>query len=734
LASADPEALEVPPSVLVAAGTTSKGFTVTARSTSIRRLIAVTATAGGETRRQVLTIEPDQAALLALAAPAITGGSALAGNAVQLSSPAPPGGAIVLLSSSLPAVAAVPASVAVPAGESRALFAIATSAAAAEQSVTIQATFGSQVGSAVLRVLPVELTGIALAASSVAGGATLQGNLVSIAAPAPAAGLPVLLESSHPAAVVPPSVTIAAGQTSASFAIGTLAPAEAADVEIRAKLGAQSRVAALRVTAIQPVAVTLRSLLMTGGFTHTGNTVKLSRPAPAGGLAVSLVSSHPAAEIPASVIVAAGMDSATFSITAYPVPVLTAISITASAGGGAATQDAGAIRPPSLSAVLLGLSTAAPGKTYTSCRISLNAKAPEGGFAVALVSSHPSLVQVPAEAVVPAGSNSAYFPLTLAAGTPAGSYTLSASRDGVARTASFEVLASASATLTGFTVSASQPIGGASLPGNRITISAPAPPDGFQVALLSSQPSVLPVPASVVVPAGQNTVTFPLPTAPVSAAQSVVLTASLGGSVRTVSLTVQPAKLSAVSVYPTSLQGGRSTTLSKVSLTGLAAAGGLTVQLSSSHPAIVQVPASVVVPEGQSSLGYTALTQPVSTPTPVTISASAGGVVKSAVLTVQPPTLSLLLASPLTLTANSTTSGHLVRLTGAAPPAGFPVALTSSHPAVLAVPALVTVPGGATEASVAFSAGAPSSQTSVTVTATSGTISRSVTVKVNPPK
>jgi hypothetical protein len=148
----------------------------------------------------------------------------------------------------------------------------------------------------------------------------------------------------------------------------------------------------------------------------------------------------------------------------------------------------------------------------------------------------------------------------------------------------------------------------------------------------------------------------------------------------------------------------------------------------------VAVPPTVTVPAGQLSVIYTASTQPVAAATPVTITASAGGVVKTAVLTVQPPVLSLLTPSPTAVDAGSTSTGHLVKLSGAAPAGGFLVNLASSNPAVLAVPPSVTVPTGATQVNVSMTAGAPPALTSVTITATAGAIARSAIVKVFAPK
>src|SRR5205807_10462942 len=72
----------------------------------------------------------------------VVGGAQSSTGTVTLSGPAPTGGAVVSLSSSNPSVAAVPASVTVPAGASSASFTVTTSAVVASTAVTISASYG----------------------------------------------------------------------------------------------------------------------------------------------------------------------------------------------------------------------------------------------------------------------------------------------------------------------------------------------------------------------------------------------------------------------------------------------------------------------------------------------------------------------------------------------------------------------------------------------------------------
>jgi len=91
------------------------------------------------------------------------------------------------------------------------------------------------------------------------------------------------------------------------------------------------------VTITVAPALTLSSLSIsptsvTGGATSRG-TVKLSGPAPIGGVVVSLSDNSSAASVPASITVARGSTSATFTITTYPVTSSRSVTVSASYGG-----------------------------------------------------------------------------------------------------------------------------------------------------------------------------------------------------------------------------------------------------------------------------------------------------------------------------------------------------------------------------------------------------------------
>lgn len=179
------------------------------------------------------------------------------------------------------------------------------------------------------------LSGLAVQPASLTGGAGATGSVL-LSAPAPAGGAQVALGSSHPAVLVPSSVGIAAGATSASFAITTTAVTAPVTASVMASYAGVSKSASLTLqpaAAATLAALSLQPTRVVGGQPATGQ-VSLSAPAPAGGLVVQLASSNTVlATVPASVTVAAGANSASFTIRSAPTRRNRYVTISATAGG-----------------------------------------------------------------------------------------------------------------------------------------------------------------------------------------------------------------------------------------------------------------------------------------------------------------------------------------------------------------------------------------------------------------
>ena len=177
---------------------------------------------------------------------------------------------------------------------------------------------------------PVTLSQFSLTPATVDAGARSEG-IVTLAARA-ATPIDVRLSSSDGVAVVPASIVVPVGATSATFTVTTRLVAADTNATISVLLGADKREAVLRVMAPIPRPPTLQALgidpeVLRGGQNAQG-TIRLSGPALAP-MAVALRSSNSLATPPASVTVPTGAASATFTVTTRPVTLDTIFDITA---------------------------------------------------------------------------------------------------------------------------------------------------------------------------------------------------------------------------------------------------------------------------------------------------------------------------------------------------------------------------------------------------------------------
>ncbi len=238
-----------------------------------------------------------------------------------------------------------------------------------------------------------------------------------------------------------------------------------------------------------------------------------------------------------------------------------------------------------------------------------------------------------------------------------------------------------------------------------------------RVALSSSDPTVLTVPAEVVVAAGQSSATaFPVALKEGTA----VITATYNGLSRQF--------VSRVGVQPTTLSLSATTTLAVGASTQLyvnvsgGIAGATLVNLTSSDPTVIAVPASVLVNGGES------FSLSAQKPGKVTLTASVGGVSQKTDITVLDHASVSTFGPNFNVAVGQTLNGYLYL--SAVPAPGAVVSFSSSAPAVLAAPSNVVVNDGST--SVSFPLVGLSPGTAL-VTATIGASSQTAIVYVGGP-
>jgi hypothetical protein len=157
----------------------------------------------------------------------------------------------------------------------------------------------------------------------------------------------------------------------------------------------------------------------------------------------------------------------------------------------------------------------------------------------------------------------------------------------------------------------------------RVELTAPAPAGGAEVALASERPDVVPLPASVTVPAGQTQETVRVETVAVEQTVHVRVSAAYGGTTRGREVLVKEPDLR-VLYAQTVIRGGGQGKLT-VCLTGEAYAGGVVVTLASSDPATLAVPATATIAAGRACVSVNAAAAEVTTDTAVRVTAGFDG-------------------------------------------------------------------------------------------------------------
>jgi len=257
-----------------------------------------------------------------------------------------------------------------------------------------------------------------------------------------------------------------------------------------------------------------------------------------------------------------------------------------------------------------------------------------------------------------------------------------------------------------------------------VTLTAAAPAGGLPVAISSSN-SAAGVPSSVIVAAGKTTATFTITPAAVDADTPVTITAAMGAVSKTAALTVKAAVLATLTA-PASMNGGTSAVLT-VALTGNAGPSGVAVALSSSDSTAIASGTSVNVLPGAKSANLTFKPAAVTSDQTITLTASQGGVVKTASVLVKAPVIGTLAASPSPIAGGAALTIK-VGLSSPAPAAGLSIPVTSSASAVPST--TVSIPAGATAGSATVVTSIVSSDTTSTLTATLGASTKTASVTV----
>ena len=398
----------------------------------------------------------------------------------------------------------------------------------------------------------------------------------------------IALASSHPSILeVPTSVTVGAGDVSASFVANALA---VGDALVTASANGTFRESSVEVSALPAAVVALVPNPLPLQEGATGLLTVHINVAQAQDTVITLTNDAPSVtEVPANVTVIAGALSAEIPVTA----ILAGISsITASVNGTSVTAFVEVTPPPPVVTRLTPDILILPKGTPGTLRVTIS-RGPSTPAAVTLTSSDDAVASVPPTVTVPAGELFADFAV---ASLDIGEATIVASLNG--ESASARVTVEASEPL-GLTLSPTTPT---AFVGDSVSFSASAAmTDGsmedftFLVEWSSSVPAVASMESdgtSTALSPGETTISASYSFTPVGTGQPTTLTAST-------LLTVMPRETLTLTAPTTELTAGQSVRVT-VTSSAAAPAGGLEVALTATGSAAT-FPATVTIPEGSTS-------------------------------------------------------------------------------------------------------------------------------------
>ncbi|MFM7186276.1 MAG: hypothetical protein ACKO14_00510 [Armatimonadota bacterium] len=571
---------------------------------------------------------------------------------------------------------------------------------------------------AMIRANQVELVSLRLTRDVLRGGDSVTAEL-TLDRSAAAGGVVADLSSSNPAVDLPVSVRIPGGMSTVTVSgvARTVGMTTTGDVSATVQGKTLRGPVTVKPPMLSAAHVTL-SVLAPGGVTQ--GVVTLQQPAGLSGLDVLLTSDNPGIIVPTSVHIDAGQTETEFSVTVAKGCVSGAFQIKASTDADCVCIDIAV-----LGAVLqnVGFSPAVVVSGQPMLlRVWLSAPAPVGGLVVTLQAGT-SHLQIPREVVIPAGETQ----IDVQSIAPSVS-----SNEAMAITAGFygtsfgATVLVVPCKLTAVIPDVSDLEAGA-MTTVAIRLEGIAGPGGYDVQL-SDASGLLTFPRSVHIMEGQSSAVVLLRAANVNTRLSVVLVASDGLTELSVPFTVSPVDIALLSLSTAAVTGGAGAT-GTIAHVLPAPGSGVDIALTSSNSS-VSVPVSVHIPAGATRGSFAPAPSPVREKVIVDISASAGTLVVSKSLTVNP---AMVLSVKLQRTSmiGGSTQDVTVNLSGPAPDGGVIISMSTTNTAVR-LPTTLRIPAGATSGVVSVLSVPVASKVTGQLVAQVGALKKTASVGVIP--
>ncbi len=618
--------LTVPSSVNVTSGQSSATFTAASGTIGSNQSAIVTATLSGQSKQATISLAAAAQINSLSCSPATVNAPGTSTCTAALTSAAASATSVTLSSNNTNVT--VPGSVNIGSGLSSATFTATVAAVNSNQTALLTASLnGNSQTFTINASAPAALSSVACAPSTLGSNASSTCTVTLNQAAASAAT--VSLASNNGLLTVPPSVTVTAGQSSATFTATSGVVASSQSATVTATLNGQSKQASMSLAAAAQIS-SLTCAPSTVNAPGTAACTVTLTAATSGAASVTLLSNNTNITVPGSVNIGSGASSATFTATVAAVTSNQSALLTATLNGVSQSFSLSAATSASATLTSIVCAPATLGSNASStCTVTLNQAA--ASAATVSIASNNGLLTVPASVVVAAGQSSNTFAATSGTIGSSQSAIVTATLSGQSRQATISLGAAAqisSLTCTPATVNGPGPVS--------CTVTLTAAASGAVSVSLASNNSIVTVPGSVNIGSGLSSAAFNANPGPVPSAQTALLTASLNGGSRTFTLSLQapPKGPKSILCAPSALAGNKA---GKCSVTLQAAAAADSVVSISSSSTALSVPPSVTVPAGQSSATFDAISGSVSNSQSAIVTAGLDGQTLQTTIALAPP-------------------------------------------------------------------------------------------------
>ena len=698
--------LPVPSSVTVSSGSTSVTFVATATQFTTSGAAVITGTLNGNPAIFNLNLNAPSVTLSGISCTPATvapGGATTCTVTVSGSTGATIG--LASTSGSLP----VRGSVTVPSGSTSATFAATATQFTTSGTAVITGTLNGSPAT-----FSVNLTTTNVPASVICIPTTIPtggSSLCTVTLTQPSVGwTAVSLSSNNSNLIVPKGVIVGNGATSTTFtATAGIGFTTSQIVTLTATNTASGTGNISSATASIHLAGSAGAPTLSCNPASLGPNASVTCTVAApGATVVALQSSTPALQVPASVTVSGS--TATFTATTTTISSDQTATLTATAGGVAGTTAVNLVAPALVSSLTCNPTSVSANGSMT-CTVTLTKSASAGGATIA-ISTVNSLLTAPAQVTIGAGLSSGAFTLSSGAVSATQTGSVTANYNGSSASSSIQLVPSTTVLISSLICS---PAGLMSSSTSSCSVKLSQTVATATTVTISSNSSLVTTPPSVQVPAGSTSGTFSAVVGTVTADATAAITATLGPSTQSATLTLwsTPALIS-LTCPITKISLGTSVACT-VNISK--AAGNIPVTLTSTNAAL-SMPAAVIVPQGAKSAVLT-VSQQSSASGWIVVSGAYNGVSKGVVFvasgttgtTAFPTTTNL---QDITCTPHSLTPGSAglcsIRFNPSRSGGSTPVMLTASNNTVKLPATVVARPSQATLEFQVDAADAPSDQ------------------------